>query len=112
MALGNSLIDAKGATHAMAGLLPLTTSFAERRLHLGYREITLIENTPLGPAGTRYRGHEFHYSTTQSGTVAGQNDAHPLFSATDAAARPLPFAGHRAGTVMGSFIHLIDRMNA
>jgi cobyrinic acid a,c-diamide synthase len=111
MALGDALVDAEGESHTLAGLLPLATSFAERRLHLGYREATLTETGPLGPAGTRYRGHEFHYSTTQSDTMGRHSDTSPLFSASDAAGHLLPFAGHRRGTVMGSFIHLIDRAN-
>ena len=37
MALGETLTDADGQVHQMAGLLPLATSFADRRLHLGYR---------------------------------------------------------------------------
>ncbi|WP_288588699.1 cobyrinate a,c-diamide synthase, partial [uncultured Methylobacterium sp.] len=37
MVLGESLEDAEGATHRMAGLLPVATSYARRRLHLGYR---------------------------------------------------------------------------
>ena len=63
MALGRSLIDRDGAAHAMAGLLPVTTSFAEPRLQLGYRRLKLLEATPLGSAGTTFRGHEFHYAS-------------------------------------------------
>ncbi len=37
MVLGEALIDASGQRHRMAGLLPLVTSFATRRLSLGYR---------------------------------------------------------------------------
>ncbi len=40
MVLGEGLIDAQGKRHAMAGLLPLTTSFASRKLHLGYRQLS------------------------------------------------------------------------
>src|SRR3981081_4380157 len=47
MLLGDSLTDADGATHRMAGLLPLATSFAERRLHLGYRSARLMADTPF-----------------------------------------------------------------
>ena len=75
MALGEALTDADGRVHRMAGLLPLTTSFAERRLHLGYREAVVLHDGPLGPAGTRFRGHEFHYATTLS--AAGEA---PLFA--------------------------------
>jgi cobyrinic acid a,c-diamide synthase len=39
MALGERLVDRQGESHAMAGLLPFATSFAEPRLHLGYRRV-------------------------------------------------------------------------
>jgi len=32
------------------------------RLVIGYREVTLTSAGPLGPPGTRARGHEFHGS--------------------------------------------------
>lgn len=105
MVLGDGLIDAQHRRHAMAGLLPLETSFAARRLHLGYREAVLDSDSPLGHAGTRFRGHEFHYaSVTREGPGA------PLFATQDAAGRALGPAGRNTGAVMGSFIHLIDCM--
>jgi cobyrinic acid a,c-diamide synthase len=104
MALGERLVDRAGASHAMAGLLPIATSFAAPRLHLGYRRIRLLEPSPLGQAGSAYRGHEFHYA---SQIEAG--DAPPLFEVTDARRQPLGEAGARLGAVCGSFLHLIDR---
>jgi cobyrinic acid a,c-diamide synthase len=103
MMLGAGLVDASGARHAMAGLLPLETSFADPRLHLGYREVRLARGTPLGAAGTVLRGHEFHYATVVSETANA-----PLFTATDAVGRNLGALGALRGSVMGSFIHLID----
>lgn len=35
------------------------------RLTLGYRRVTAERNSPLGPPGTSFRGHEFHYSTVE-----------------------------------------------
>lgn len=35
------------------------------RLTLGYREAETTALSPIGPAGTRLRGHEFHYSTLE-----------------------------------------------
>ena len=105
MVLGRDLTDADGKTHAMAALLPLRTSFADRRLHLGYRNATLLADTPLGAAGAVYGAHEFHYACVLD---EGANAA-PLFSAKDAAGSDLGAMGLRAGNVMGSFIHLIDR---
>lgn len=103
MVMGEALTDAEGQVHRMAGLLPLATSFAERRLHLGYRSLTLLQDGPLGRTGQRFRGHEFHYATTLSGT------GKPLFAAADSCGVDLGPAGLRRGSVAGSFMHLIDR---
>jgi len=104
MLLGENLTDTEGTTHRMAGLLPLATSFAERRLHLGYRTACLLADTPLGSRDERFRGHEFHYATT---VRAG--DAEPLFALADSCGTDLGASGLRRGSVFGSFIHLIDR---
>ena len=103
MVLGEALTDADGTAHAMAGLLPLETSFADRKLHLGYRDAVLGADTPLGPAGAAFGAHEFHYAS-----IVRQGEADPLFTARDAAGTDLGAAGLRHGNVMGSFIHLID----
>ncbi|MCH9052670.1 MAG: cobyrinic acid a,c-diamide synthase, partial [Proteobacteria bacterium] len=104
MVLGAGLEDADGGRHQMAGLLALETSFASRKLHLGYRDVRLLGGGgPLGAKDARFRGHEFHYAR-----VICEGPGMSLFAATDAARRPLGETGLRAGTVMGSFIHLID----
>ncbi|MEO5376140.1 MAG: cobyrinate a,c-diamide synthase, partial [Alphaproteobacteria bacterium] len=106
MVLGRVLVDAAGTGHAMAGLLPLATSFASRRLHLGYRVAVLAGDGPLGGEGAAFRGHEFHYATILD---EGGEDARPLFHISDAGGRSLGTAGLSRGRVAGSFIHLIDR---
>jgi cobyrinic acid a,c-diamide synthase len=104
MVLGRGLVDAAGARHVMAGLLPLETSFAERRRQLGYREAQLAADGPLGAAGARYRGHEYHYAT-----ILEEGDGTPLFAVFDADGGALALSGRIKGRVMGSFLHLIDR---
>lgn len=103
MVLGETLVDADRRPHRMLGLLPLRTSFAKRQRHLGYRDVTLVDSGPLGRAGTRFRGHEFHYAT-----ILQEGDACPLFATRDVIERELGNAGLRRGRVAGSFIHLID----
>jgi cobyrinic acid a,c-diamide synthase len=103
MVLGSGMIDADGVRHAMAGLLPVTTSFADRRLQLGYRRLESLNASPLGRAGSRFTGHEFHYATIRE---EGPGDA--LFSVLDSRNDPLSPAGRVSGNIAGSFIHLID----
>ncbi|EME71164.1 cobyrinic acid a,c-diamide synthase [Paramagnetospirillum caucaseum] len=102
MVLGRGMEDADGTRHAMAGLLGLETSFARRKLHLGYRRATLAAAGPLGGAGAAFRGHEFHYAS-----ILAEQGA-PLFAVADAPGAALGGAGLVAGRVMGSFVHLID----
>ncbi|KQU27508.1 cobyrinic acid a,c-diamide synthase [Methylobacterium sp. Leaf94] len=104
MVLGESLEDAQGVTHAMAGLLPVATSYKTRRLHLGYRVATLLAEGPLGGAGARLVGHEFHYASETSAPPTPETG---LAAVTDAEGVPLGHAGHRRGAVTGSFFHWI-----
>jgi len=48
----------------MAGVVDTEATMAGGRV-LGYREATSTCACPLGPAGTKVRGHEFHYSATR-----------------------------------------------
>ena len=104
MVLGESLIDADGVEHAMTGLLPVATTFAERGLTLGYRTVRTLGGGPLGRDGTCFRGHEFHYAR-----VLREDGDAALFRCGDARGRDLGTAGRRVGTVAGSFVHLVDR---
>jgi cobyrinic acid a,c-diamide synthase len=102
MVLGEGLEDANGTRHAMAGLLGQVTSFAARKLNLGYREATLIADGVLGRAGSRIRGHEFHYAT-----VVSPGDDERFLEITDSNGRPFAAAGGRRGHVSGTFFHAI-----
>ena len=103
MVLGRALVDSNGESHAMAGLLPLETSFAEPKMRLGYRRAALAAEGPLGAAGTGFRGHEFHYAR-----IIDEGPGAPLFQCADASGLGLGPAGLALGRVMGSFVHLID----
>src|SRR5262249_60214678 len=104
LALGQALVARTGWRWQMACLLHVVASFAEGRLHLGYRSAALLGLTPLGPAGARFRGHEFHYAT-----VVSQEEIDPLFAVGDAAGKIIGAGGLQRGSVFGSFLHLIDR---
>lgn len=102
MVLGESLEDADGARHPMLGLLGHSTSYAVRKMNLGYREARLRADCPLGSAGSSVRGHEFHYArVTEPGEDA------PLADLFDGEGRPLGASGGRRGHVTGAFFHAI-----
>ncbi|HUY11652.1 MAG TPA: cobyrinate a,c-diamide synthase [Candidatus Dormibacteraeota bacterium] len=103
MVLGDSICDAQGVEHEMLGFLPLRSSFAAPRMHLGYREVRPLHDAPFARAQTPLRGQEFHFATGRE-----EAGAEPLFQvlADDGGRTP---SGLRRENVSGSFVHLIDR---
>ena len=102
MVLGRSLTDASGVAHEMAGLLSVETSFAKRKMNLGYRRAVLEADGSLGPAGSALTGHEVHYAS-----IVAQGEDPPFAVVTDPhGSAPVP-AGSRRGLVTGSFFHAI-----
>jgi cobyrinic acid a,c-diamide synthase len=102
MVLGKGIEDAAGHRHAMAGLLSLETSFAKRRLHLGYRRARLLSDCGIGAKDSIVHGHEFHYASLQA-----EGDD-PLLDCRDAAGGVVEGRGARRGTVSGCFFHVIS----
>ena len=96
MTMGNGIIDSKGKKHEMLGLLNLETSFEEKKLHLGYRNLT-----PNNIWSSNLKAHEFHYSTTLKA------EGMPLFRAQDSEGNHLPDMGLVNGSFSGSFAHII-----
>jgi cobyrinic acid a,c-diamide synthase len=106
MVLGESIEDAAGRRHAMTGLLGHATSFAKRKLHLGYRTARLLSDNVLGAKDVIIRGHEFHYASL---TSAGGDE--PFAELSDGEGRALGSAGGRRGRVSGTFFHAIAATN-
>jgi cobyrinic acid a,c-diamide synthase len=104
MVLGAGLVDADGTRHAMAGLLGHATSFAQRKLHLGYRAARLIAACPIGAAGTQVRGHEYHHAS-----LIERGADEPLVELRDAQGILVTESGSRRGSVSGTFFHVIAR---
>jgi cobyrinic acid a,c-diamide synthase len=94
----------------MAGLLGVSTSFARRKLHLGYRIARLVADGCLGPRGTVLRGHEFHYASVvvpEPASVCRAFDDAPFAEMSDAHGGAAMLEGGRRGLVSGSFFHMI-----
>jgi cobyrinic acid a,c-diamide synthase len=102
MVLGQSIENADGRHYPMIGLLGHSTSFAKRKLHLGYRAARVLSDSVLGAKGARVRGHEFHYAS-----LAAEGDDEAFAELRDAEGRVLGNSGGRRGRVSGTFFHAI-----
>jgi cobyrinic acid a,c-diamide synthase len=66
--------------HPMCGVLDVDAVMTGR-LTLGYRDAVAVTESPLGPAGTRVHGHEFHRTVIQDpestapGSIASESTA-------------------------------------
>jgi cobyrinic acid a,c-diamide synthase len=98
MYLGQSLTDADGAVHGMAGLTPVTSTMAGTRLTLGYRTARALRDGAMFARGETIRGHEFHLSA--SPPTAG--DA-ACWEFTEPALGP---AGYSDGNLWSSYLHI------
>lgn len=104
MVLGEALEDADGVTHAMTGLLSHATSFAKRKMNLGYRQARLLGHSAIGSANDLIRGHEFHYARV----IDAGNDE-PLAMIADGRGVEIGPSGGKRGRVTGAFFHAIAR---
>ena len=101
MYLSEAITGFDGLRHEMSGCLPLETEMQGKRSALGYREITLKEETLLGPCGIRVRGHEFHYSKPSGDPACGR-----AYSVSPRMDRTLPDEGYVVKNTLGSYVHL------
>ena len=90
-----------------------------RRQALGYREASSLVSSCLGPAGTRARGHVFHYSTALEPDLdrpaapgaptrpfAAPGTPTRLFTTFDARAQAREPEGVRLGSVAAAYMHV------
>src|SRR5713101_1268859 len=102
MYLAESLTDLDGHVWPMAGVLPATVVMERGRLVIGYREVTLTAAGPLGRAGTRARGHEFHSS--RLGPVPASVPR--LYTVSDGHGGTPRAEGFAVGSTLMSYVHL------
>jgi cobyrinic acid a,c-diamide synthase len=90
-----SLTDAHGEVHTMAGVLPASARMNVSLQRVGYVDATLASDCVLGEEGTRVRGHEFRYSACEP--AAGKTAA--WFVDGEG-------CGFSQGSVVASYLHL------
>ncbi len=98
MILAQRLIDPEGNRWPMQAALPCTIEW-QQRLILGYRQATVLRDSPLLKAGEMIMGHEFHRSRSVS------PPPHPLYHWETAEAGPST-EGWCQNTLQASYLHL------
>lgn len=102
MYLCEAIRDLKGRTHPMVGVFPARADMLQQGLRIGYAEVRVTRPCPLGPAGLRARGHEFHLSRVSEmpDAVPRVYDVRPAWGG---AGQP---EGYLLGQTLGSYVHL------
>ncbi|MBW6511328.1 MAG: cobyrinate a,c-diamide synthase [Desulfuromonadaceae bacterium] len=89
------------AEHNLCGIFPGQARLLHRRKALGYREVVFTADTPLGPAGSVARGHEFHYTELKL-----PDEVARCYRMQRRDGEPLGSEGYRINNVLGSYVHL------
>lgn len=105
MFLGQSLEAADGQRYAQAGLIPLSSTLANARLSVGYREARARWESLLMRSGEQVRAHEFHWSRLETPVQEG-TAAYAVGAADARGARPPALEGYAQGSLLASYLHL------
>ena len=105
MYLAKSLETGDGREYPMVGLLPAVTRMLDHKKALGYVEITLRENSLWGEKGTKFRGHEFHYSEMSTDPTEGSG-WQASYTLRRRRAESVREEGFQRGRVLASYVHL------
>ena len=102
MYLMDSLQDFAGVSHPMAGVFAGQAVMTEKLQMVGYVEAKLQKDSLLGRAGTKLKGHEFHFSKEREPI---QQDKAPFIFRKLRNNSEYP-AGQQVKNVLGSYLHL------
>jgi cobyrinic acid a,c-diamide synthase len=101
MFLAKTIRTTGGSTYEMANLIPGEISMCERLQALGYVEVETREHSLLGPPGTKFRGHQFRYSSISDLPP----DLEQIYALAARRGGEKVTEGYRCGSVLASYVH-------
>jgi cobyrinic acid a,c-diamide synthase len=101
MYLSSAIRTLDGVAHPMVGLIAGETVMCERLQALGYAEVETSERSILGPAGLRFRGHQFRYSELRGVPESVERVYDVRRPRNEERLRE----GYHAGNVLASYVH-------
>jgi cobyrinic acid a,c-diamide synthase len=102
MYLARAIRTLDGRTHEMVGVFEGEAIMKEKLAALGYVEVETLAPTVLGPAGLRFRGHQFRYSELVTAADAAPQGA---YAVRRPHAGEVTREGYRVGNVLASYVH-------
>ncbi|MCG8617526.1 MAG: cobyrinate a,c-diamide synthase [Desulfobacterales bacterium] len=96
---------------SMCGIFDFDIKMSGRLRSLGYREVTTKSDTLLGPAGTKIRGHEFHYSSivpeAEENHSGGNGESvDSVYNVASRAGQDISLEGFQRRNTLGSYLHV------
>ena len=101
MYLSTGIRTLGGHLYPMAGLIPGEAVMCERLQSMGYVEVETQERSVLGPAGLRFRGHQFRYSELRGAS----DDLDRVYTVRRRRSGEVLREGYRAGSILASYVH-------
>ncbi len=98
-------MDDASTIYPMTGCFPFTAAMSKKMRSLGYREITLEADCPVGKKGDTLKGHEFHYSSLIDETLDGEG-IQCIYNTTARAGKKISLQGYQKGNTLGSYMHI------
>ncbi|MFA4835991.1 MAG: cobyrinate a,c-diamide synthase [Dehalococcoidia bacterium] len=97
MYLCRGVTDFEGNRYPLAGLVPGWSAMTRKLSRMGYVEVEFGRDTVLATAGTRLRGHEFHWSELEEALPS------PAYRMTHP---HIANEGYAEGNLLASYVHL------
>jgi len=88
--------------YPMSGCFNLNIQMSKRLRSLGYREITLKQDTIIGKKGDVLKGHEFHYSSLEN----DDRSISSVYHVTSRAGQDISLKGYQVSNTLGSYLHI------
>lgn len=102
--------------YSMAGCFPFSAVMSKKMRSLGYRQISLKQDTVIGKKGNILRGHEFHYSSLENDSWIEHNMLNQdglshgrvklLYDTAGRDGQEISLNGYQVDNTLGSYLHI------
>ena len=103
MYMASAIVLLTGERHSMLGIIPGVVEMRDKLVALGYVEVEAQSDSFLGPAGARFRGHQFRYSEFQPDSSV---ELEHLYRVRRRRGGDVFDEGYRVNNVLASYVHV------